>query len=423
MGIEALLQLLAAYCIERGLAEGIPSPRFQSPALGVEQRWKYRGQVQPSSKEVLADIEVKRIEREDGTVLVVAEGNLWVDGLRIYEVGNLAVRIVPGDAAIERPSGPFDTKPAVQFWRDRLRGQAWPGEELTFSLAERFVARVVPARPDLPSQLAQQRALFVANHQVGIESPLFSVLVAALNRRPILAIAKREHAHSWLGRLLQVVERYPHVSLPSMLRFFDREDQASFFRLLESLGEDIARDDMSILVHAPGTRAMRAGEPVTRLSGALLDFGISNGLPVVPVRFANALPRQAAAERLEFPAGYGRQDIYLGEPIPPARLAALPLKERKDHVLSALNALGPPLAEESPNAPDAAFADEVARLMRTLNLGTPQAVVLQTLRASQRPGPLLRRVIDAVTSGQPASGSDAESAWGDELRRWFALAS
>ncbi len=416
LGVDALVQLLECFCIERGLADGMAAPRFQSPAIGVEQRWKYRGQVQPTSKEVQADIEVTRVEREAGGVLVVAEASLWVDGLRIYEVGSLAIRIVE-DGEVARQPDPISA--AVQVWRRRLKTETWPGEQMMFALVDRFLGRLV--LPDAASveRIANSRALFVANHQVALESLLFCVLMAGVNRRPIRAIAKAEHRDTWLGRLIELCQTYPGVTSPKMLAFFDRDNQGAMLDLLTQLRADMERDDLSVLVHAPGTRAERAGVPVDRLSGALLDFAAQASIPIVPVRFVGALPTESVGRRLEFPVGYARQDIYVGAPIEPAALAALPLRERKDFVLHALNALGPSLADEQPNVADAEFGDWVVETMSRGGLAEPRAAVLQSIHRSERTGEALRRAIDAALDGRAIVGDDAVSSWMRRLASWF----
>jgi len=98
LGIEALVQLLQAYVGLAGLAADLHDPMFEPFALGEPLVWKYRGQVMPTDGEVTSDLEITRVELEAGAVLVVARGSLWVDGMRIYEVENLAVRAVAGDA-------------------------------------------------------------------------------------------------------------------------------------------------------------------------------------------------------------------------------------------------------------------------------------------------------------------------------------
>ncbi|MEL6347457.1 MAG: beta-ketoacyl synthase N-terminal-like domain-containing protein, partial [Myxococcota bacterium] len=98
LGLEALLQLLQFYMLERDMAEGIDHPRFESIAVDREMTWKYRGQVVPHNKVISSTLEVTEIGRDDRGAYAIAEGSLWVDGKRIYETHKMGMRIVPGDA-------------------------------------------------------------------------------------------------------------------------------------------------------------------------------------------------------------------------------------------------------------------------------------------------------------------------------------
>ena len=92
LGLEALLQALKSYLILSGAGRNLQAPRFEPIALGEALVWKYRGQVVPRNKEVTTCLSVTVTEK-DGDVLAVAEGTLWADGLPMYEVKNMAVRI------------------------------------------------------------------------------------------------------------------------------------------------------------------------------------------------------------------------------------------------------------------------------------------------------------------------------------------
>lgn len=93
LGLEALFSLFKAAVNLRGLAARFSDPRFEAPAVGTTLGWKYRGQVIPTNKEVTTEIDIVEIVDEGDTILVRAEGSLWVDGLRIYEVSGYALRI------------------------------------------------------------------------------------------------------------------------------------------------------------------------------------------------------------------------------------------------------------------------------------------------------------------------------------------
>ena len=99
LGLEALLQLLQFFMLERGLAEGIAQARFEPIALGRPMSWKYRSQVLPESRRIVTEIELSEIGRDERGAYAVAQGWLWVDGVRVYHATDLAMRIVSGACA------------------------------------------------------------------------------------------------------------------------------------------------------------------------------------------------------------------------------------------------------------------------------------------------------------------------------------
>ena len=97
LGVQAMLQLMQVYMLETGMDEGFMRPRFQPIALGTEVTWKYRGQVLPSSKKIVSEVEIVEVGKNGAAAYVMGRGQLYVDGKRIYELTNLAMRIVPGE--------------------------------------------------------------------------------------------------------------------------------------------------------------------------------------------------------------------------------------------------------------------------------------------------------------------------------------
>ena len=86
------------------------------------------------------------------------------------------------------------------------------------------------------------------------------------------------------------------------------------------------------------------------MTGVALYPG-ENNIPIVPIRFTGGLPVEPAKEKLEFAPGLAPQDIWIGRPILPQTLQALPYGAQKQAVLDAINGLGPNAATETPNAP------------------------------------------------------------------------
>jgi acyl transferase domain-containing protein len=133
LGIEALVQLLQCHCRLAGLDGDFVDPVFEPFAFGEALVWKYRGQVLVTNREVQSDLEITRVERNETGLLVAAAGSLWVDGMRIYEVENLAVRIVEravllgtgdkdGEIRLDKSTSPWiadhcptHTRPALAF--------------------------------------------------------------------------------------------------------------------------------------------------------------------------------------------------------------------------------------------------------------------------------------------------------------------
>jgi 3-hydroxymyristoyl/3-hydroxydecanoyl-(acyl carrier protein) dehydratase len=92
LGLESFLQLLKAAAAERWGAD--PETQWQTPALGCEHTWVYRGQVLPGDGVVTVEAEVT--EADDAARLLRADGFLTVDGRIIYQMKGFTVRVVAG---------------------------------------------------------------------------------------------------------------------------------------------------------------------------------------------------------------------------------------------------------------------------------------------------------------------------------------
>lgn len=97
LGLEALLQLLQFYMLERGMAERVKEPRFEPIALGKELIWRYRGQVLPTDSTIVTELDITEVGSDRRGPYAVAKGWLWIDGRRIYSAENLAMRVVSGE--------------------------------------------------------------------------------------------------------------------------------------------------------------------------------------------------------------------------------------------------------------------------------------------------------------------------------------
>jgi 3-hydroxymyristoyl/3-hydroxydecanoyl-(acyl carrier protein) dehydratase len=58
-----------------------------------EVTWMYRGQVKPSNQMVSVELHIKELIQDASGITSIAEASLWVDGLRIYSVNDLMLRL------------------------------------------------------------------------------------------------------------------------------------------------------------------------------------------------------------------------------------------------------------------------------------------------------------------------------------------
>jgi 3-oxoacyl-(acyl-carrier-protein) synthase/3-hydroxymyristoyl/3-hydroxydecanoyl-(acyl carrier protein) dehydratase/1-acyl-sn-glycerol-3-phosphate acyltransferase len=306
------------------------------------------------------------------------------------------------------PMGTLDLAPVRAFWSGWFDRGPWPVEDLYYGLCQRFVRRVVLDDPAAFAAIRGRSALFLANHQCGVESLLFSILASGLSGVPTVTLAKIEHQTTWLGRLIAHCFAYPGVRDPRVIAFFDREHKASLPGVMKELAADMAGVGRSVMVHVEGTRSLSCRTPVQKMSGGFLDMAMAVGAPVVPVRFVGALPTTDLAVRTEFPVGMGQQDIHFGRPIEPEELAALHYGARKERVIDAINALGPSHADEEPLPGDPAFAARVEAWLSEHDVDPEHAVLREVLAEQVEPCEEVRRLLAGDVAGDP---------WLEELAR------
>ncbi|WP_437302134.1 beta-ketoacyl synthase N-terminal-like domain-containing protein [Sorangium sp. So ce388] len=314
----------------------------------------------------------------------------------------------------------MDLSPVEAHWRAWFGIGAWPVEDLYYGLIERFVGDVVIADPEAWGRARGRSCLYLANHQVAVESLLFSVLVSALSGVSTVTLAKAEHRGTWVGELIRQSFTYPGITDPGLITFFDREDRDSLMRIIGDLAIDMAQRGKNVMVHVEGTRALSCRKPVVKMSSSFIDMALAVGAPIVPVRFVGGLPVEELPRRLEFPLGCGRQDFWIGRPLLPEELSALPLKERKQVVIDAINGLGPAPLHEEPTPPDPAFADRVDAWVARTGASPERATLLATLDAqADHRSEATRRLVEGARAGQIAGDASPEGRWLAGLARWL----
>ncbi len=95
LGVEAVLEALRAFAIAQGYGSADAQPSFEL-VEGLPFYWKYRGQILPTTKEMLLEVQVRRIDETPRSVEIEGEANLWAGPIRIYQFNNAAMRIAKG---------------------------------------------------------------------------------------------------------------------------------------------------------------------------------------------------------------------------------------------------------------------------------------------------------------------------------------
>ena len=300
--------------------------------------------------------------------------------------------------------GTLDLAPVVDFWTRWFNRDPWLVEDLYFGLIERFVGKVVLTDPEAFQAVSGRGLVYLGNHQVGVESLLFSVIASALGKVPTVTLAKAEHRGTWLGKLIAHCFAYPGIEDPQVITFFDREDKGSLGQILADLAREMTGPGRSVMVHVEGTRSLDCKAQVSKMSGAFVDLALGVNAPVVPIRFVGGLPRTPLAKRLEFPLGMGRQDIYIGRPILPETLAPLHYGARKQLILDAINALGPDHGSEQPSQGDPDFAAKVVAWQQQYGVSEEHAVLGCVLAERAMPVAETRALLGATRPAELDSG-------------------
>ena len=289
-----------------------------------------------------------------------------------------------------------DWRSIRDYWIERSAGEHFLVHDIGASLIHKFVHGLINTNPDQFSARKGQPAIYLANHQVGVESFLFLGMIAALTGIPAEAVAKKEHKESWLGQISQLTESELKEDSTTRMLFFDRDDQSDMLRILNNFGETIVDQPRSLLVHVDGTRATQAGQPTEKVGSVLIDLAIKYRIPIIPVRFSGGLPLKATSERLEFPVGLGQQDYTIGDVIGPDDLEVLPYVERAKMVVAAINGLGAGEAEDNPLPADDVFKSMVDDQPKDRN--EIQRVLWAALQSMPELGDRMQKLLKVIAS-------------------------
>jgi 3-hydroxymyristoyl/3-hydroxydecanoyl-(acyl carrier protein) dehydratase/1-acyl-sn-glycerol-3-phosphate acyltransferase len=467
LGLEAMLQLLQFHMLHAGLADGMSHPRFAPIESGRALTWKYRGQVVPDNRRITITMEITEQGRDAAGPFAVADASLWVDGKRIYQVAGLGMKIVdanshgnpqrvpkpsrdgapPARARAEargagrvgcpsrRPAGsPRDyfgagggaartitaaeLLPATRdYWRSLLAGTAPPVEDICRGLVLRFLRQLHITDSEALQAARSRGVIFLANHQVTVESTVFAIVASALMGAPVLTLARIENQTSWLDRFMQHAFSYPRLRSPRMSQYFDRSNSASLPGIIREMSAEMTASGRSVMVHVEGAMAHSCCTPVRKLSGAFLDMAIELGRPVVPVRFVGGLPVAPVSGEIDFPVGMGQQDVYIGVPITPDDLRPLNYRDRRQRVIDAINHLGPSNDVEEPLSPQPAFATAVHAWSESTGANLGHATLFRILEQLPDICPEIAGLVAGARAGELRLSTTPEERWLAELAR------
>jgi len=325
--------------------------------------------------------------------------------LKIYHAPRIGLKIVEDDLGLatkNKTQPKANWKGVRDYWVTEA-GEHYLVHDLGAALIHKFVRELKLQDADAFVARRGQPAIYLANHQVGVESFLFLGMIAAMTGIPAEAIAKQEHKDTWLGQISDLTEAELQESSTTRMLFFDREDQSDMLRILNNFGETIKDQPRSLLVHVDGTRAKKAGQATEKVSSVLIDLAIKYQIPIIPVRFAGGLPLNASEKRLEFPVAYGSQDFHIGKALAPSKLEALPYAERSRTVVSLLNNLGPTGKTDIPNPGDIEFDALVKAQLSQSSNGNQrteiQAVIWSALKTIPNLGQAMQTLLEKLEAG------------------------
>jgi len=281
-------------------------------------------------------------------------------------------------------------------WIDQAGGSHRFFHDLLGAMFGTFVSRVVLQNPAAFAAVADKPVVFLANHQIGLESPLFMALSYGMTGLPIEAVAKPDHVNAWLAFLLAFAKDSLGDNHPFRLMYFDRQNPQELIDTLKKAGQPEA----SLLVHVEGTRAAAADQPVTRLSSIFLDMAIDKNLPLIPLRFVGGLPAEPSNDRHDFPYGNGKQDYLIGTPVMPEQLKKMPYGQRPRHMMDLINNLGPAKGEDVLLPPDKTFEAKTRFFIDTFGFPKMQAMLFAILQMIDDPCEETAQLIKAVQSGK-----------------------
>ena len=93
LGVEAILQAMQTFALQQDLGARFANPKFEQVANHTTT-WKYRGQILLHVENMHLEVHIKNIDEQAEQTVLIADAYLWNEGMRIYQVTDLSLRIV-----------------------------------------------------------------------------------------------------------------------------------------------------------------------------------------------------------------------------------------------------------------------------------------------------------------------------------------
>lgn len=93
LGVEAVLEAMQVYALQQNLGTHLRNPHFTHVA-DHQVVWMYRGQITPGDGQMYLEVDISSIESTAEQVTITGDASLWKKGMRIYEVKQIAIRLV-----------------------------------------------------------------------------------------------------------------------------------------------------------------------------------------------------------------------------------------------------------------------------------------------------------------------------------------
>ncbi|GAA0346485.1 3-hydroxyacyl-ACP dehydratase [Streptomyces blastmyceticus] len=95
-GVQMLFQAVHAFALHTGLIDDLPDPELGLVA-GEQLSWNYGAQILREHQQVRGEVHIRKATRKRDRLLIRADGSVWRDDLRIYQVRNIVLGSRPTD--------------------------------------------------------------------------------------------------------------------------------------------------------------------------------------------------------------------------------------------------------------------------------------------------------------------------------------